>query len=59
MNTTSAVLLLVGLFAVIFTLSVPIGIYMSVGFRRNALAEIPLDVPGGVHFSLASREIRP
>ena len=57
MNTTSAVLLLVGLFAVIFTLSVPIGIYMSAVF--DALAEIPLDVPGGVHFSLASREIRP
>lgn len=59
MNTTSAVLLLVGLFAVIFTLSVPDRDLHERGFRRNALAEIPLDVPGGVHFSLASREIRP
>ena len=59
MNTTSAVLLLVGLFAVIFTLSVPIGIYMSAVFDGTLSQKIPLDVPGGVHFSLASREIRP
>ena len=41
MNTTSAVLLLVGLFAVIFTLSVPIGIYMSAVFDGTLSQKFP------------------
>ena len=41
MNTTSAVLLFVGLFAVIFTLSVSIGIYMSAVFDGTLSQKFP------------------